>query len=497
MEFMDRRNRSLLVQFWLTVESFKNPLESIESESDNENEEPFQDPSALATVKEDVTMIRDLYFSGKNPHPDLASVPRRYIDVFQSFPFQQDPSLAEQRKVRRTMFMAQKQVERSMEQDFEEFEKSELWFRAVGDTDLGRKKISEPSPVVAAKVTKLPTSLPPASKLLQGIHQSGSTSTLGMKRTASSGSATSIQSTSSAPTARILPSNVDVFMSPTTEIAPSRPPLFDDPEDEVQRVEEQRMEAIRSALTDIIASEQDSPGNQTPDDFESSTLVQTSVSSLANRRRKPVFEDDLFGDAQEGDAETPEESSDFTKSIQVAAPGDLQLSHEIKRLGDKIANLRAQETMLDSLIRKAELTGDKPELRILGESKSSMVREIRELEFQKVQYEQQETANRLVPDKTKVTIASSSTSEEEGKSVVRYLVEIQQVGSDGSFESGWIVARRYNEFLNMHNKLRDKYALVRTLEFPGRRLVTALSTNLVDTRKAALEKYLQVNRSSS
>jgi len=41
MEFMDRRSRSFLVQFWLTVESFKNPLESIESDdSDSDDLSP-------------------------------------------------------------------------------------------------------------------------------------------------------------------------------------------------------------------------------------------------------------------------------------------------------------------------------------------------------------------------------------------------------------------------------------------------------------------------
>ena len=43
MEFMDRRNRSLLVQFWLTVESFKNPLDSVDSGSSDDEDKV--DPS--------------------------------------------------------------------------------------------------------------------------------------------------------------------------------------------------------------------------------------------------------------------------------------------------------------------------------------------------------------------------------------------------------------------------------------------------------------------
>ena len=179
-------------------------------------------------------------------------------------------------------------------------------------------------------------------------------------------------------------------------------------------------------------------------------------------------------------------------SFQLAGPGDLQLAQEIERLAGKVAKLQTQDAMLDTLIKKAELTGDAQELRLLRRSKSQLTRELRELRFQKSQYEQQESANRLLSDRTRVAIVDSTVGEEEGRQVVRYLVEVQQLAQDGSFASGWVVARRYNEFFNMHNKLRDKYLLVRNLDFPGKRLVTALSGSFVDSRRIALEKYLQV-----
>ena len=179
-------------------------------------------------------------------------------------------------------------------------------------------------------------------------------------------------------------------------------------------------------------------------------------------------------------------------SFQLAGPGDLQLAQEIERLAGKVAKLQTQDAMLDTLIKKAELTGDAQELRLLRRSKSQLTRELRELRFQKSQYEQQESANRLLSDRTRVAIVDSTVGEEEGRQVVRYLVEVQQLAQDGSFASGWVVARRYNEFCNMHNKLRDKYLLVRNLDFPGKRLVTVLSGSFVDSRRIALEKYLQV-----
>jgi sorting nexin-25 len=172
----------------------------------------------------------------------------------------------------------------------------------------------------------------------------------------------------------------------------------------------------------------------------------------------------------EDDENRGEESGDPTQdSFHLPGPGDLQLSIEISRLAEKISALQVQDAMLDSLLKKAELTGDVQELRLLQKSRSSLNRELRELSFQKTQFEQQEVANRLIPDLTKISIVNSAVGEENGKSVVRYLVEVQQLSPSGGVGTGWVVARRYNEFLDMHNKLRERHAAVRNLEFPGKR----------------------------
>ena len=87
---------------------------------------------------------------------------------------------------------------------------------------------------------------------------------------------------------------------------------------------------------------------------------------------------------------------------------------------------------------------------------------------------------------------NSTVGEEEGKQVVRYLIEVQRLGPSGSFASGWIVARRYSEFLFLHQQLKEQYTGVKSLEFPGKNLMTSLSSHLLDSRRTALEKYLQV-----
>jgi len=227
--------------------------------------------------------------------------------------------------------------------------------------------------------------------------------------------------------------------------------------------------------------------------------TSTSDPELAPRRR-------VFDDANDGDelaqhaaniAAATSQNEDVEEKIQFATPGDLQLPSEIARLGAKLDKLVSQEPILDALIRKAELTGSEDELQILNKSHSGLLREIRALSFQKSQYEQQELENRLDPHRTKIGIPSSTSVEEDGKQVVRYLVEVQQMGPDGTFAHGWVVARRYNEFFSLHHDLRETVPATRHLVLPGKMLVTAMSSSFVDSRRSALEKYLQVRASLS
>lgn len=516
MEFMDRRHRSLLVQFWLTVESFKNPLESIDSGSSGDEDEPLQDPSSSSNIQEDISMINDLYFATSPPPPALSSISKKHVDIIRSFASDESsPSLSTVRRVRRSVMLAQRQVERDMEHDFEDFERSELWFRVVGDAERGGGssiRAVEPAPPLT-KASRFPSNSssvsPPTSTHKQVristprfLPRSESTVTFGsqqqqpeISRSSSStpGQLPSGIRRSSSP--RTVPSNIDVLMSPVKDDSSehSRAPLFDEPdESQPQNIDEaQRMEAIQAALTDIMAGAEDA-------DPVDDTDAKYGAGLTTNTRKKSNVFDDIDDD---NDNEADEEEDDTVGgpsneepgSFQLAAPGDLQLSYEIARLGSKISDLQSQDTMLDTLIKKAELTGDNQEIRLLQKSKSSMSRELRELQFQKVQYEQQESANRLLSDRTRITIVSSTVGEEEGKSVVRYLIQVQQLAPDGTFASGWVVARRYNEFLSMHNKLRERYVMVRNLDFPGKRLVTALSGSFVDSRRTALEKYIQVS----
>ncbi|OCF73903.1 hypothetical protein I204_05748 [Kwoniella mangroviensis CBS 8886] len=232
------------------------------------------------------------------------------------------------------------------------------------------------------------------------------------------------------------------------------------------------------------------------------------LSESPEKANKHLF-DDEFIDEDQVSIDEEEVDNNVNEVIQLAAPGDLQLSVEILRLQDKIQELVQQDHLLDTLIRQAELTGNQVELRILRRSQSSVRREQRTAIFQKAQFEQQEEENRLIPSRTRVSIPSSvitAEDEEGGKQVVRYTIEVSQVDEDGKIRLGWVVARRFNEFYELDKALKD-WAMERNdlanelksrmVEMPGKRLVPNLSASFVESRRMGLERYLQSLLTSS
>lgn len=86
-----------------------------------------------------------------------------------------------------------------------------------------------------------------------------------------------------------------------------------------------------------------------------------------------------------------------TANVHLAPPGDLMLSSAIERLSDEVEKLMQQQAIVDQLIKKAEASNMGEKLRILKKSKAMFRQEIQQLEYQKNQYEAQESENVLIP----------------------------------------------------------------------------------------------------
>ena len=70
---------------------------------------------------------------------------------------------------------------------------------------------------------------------------------------------------------------------------------------------------------------------------------------------------------------------------------------------------------------------------------------------------------------------------------------MHQLVEDGSFASGWVIARRYSEFFALHQKLKERFnSIVRHYELPGKRGFLKLQKSFVESRRIGLERYLQL-----
>lgn len=250
-----------------------------------------------------------------------------------------------------------------------------------------------------------------------------------------------------------------------------------------------------------------------------STSESQSEKSLPSSQRNSIFSDndegdepkaDGFGrlanDSMKGYTTTTVEKRQATKTkdvaesisdtvqenVHLAAPGDLLLAARIKDLDLEIEKSRKQEAIVETLIQKAEQKGRQDELRILKKSKSALRREILSMEYQKTQYEVQEEENMIMPGRSTINITSSTVGHDGSKEFALYVIEVHQLAQDGSYASGWVIARRYSEFFALHQQLKEKFSsIVRQYELPGKRGFLKLQKSFVEGRRIGLERYLQ------
>lgn len=179
--------------------------------------------------------------------------------------------------------------------------------------------------------------------------------------------------------------------------------------------------------------------------------------------------------------------------VLFAAPGNLKLSEEVVNLDQDIERLSQQIMILTPLLRKAELTHNVTELKILKKAKLGLEREIDSKELQKQQYMVQENENSLY-GKSRVQIQSYISGSEMGRDYILYIVEVQRFLSDDPTvpSAGWVVARRFSQFHHLHVYLRKRYPPVEGLKFPKKAVLMLKfqQRQLVEMRKAALEEYL-------
>lgn len=531
MEYMDRQNKMSLVQFWIVVDGFRNPLE----DDFGEDERTAATVAWNDTDRLDIAQIAENYIMKK----DL-DLPREFQDSVKEFLVAGRKASPEQyRAARMAVLSSQSVVLEEMEQKYlPGFQKSDLYYkflasdegkasRKVQVTVLGDDSNSRASPAVS----KLHT--PPATR---ASSQGPMNRSKDLRRAALSSS--DVKSL-----ANVKASEDLIFGRRSMD--DSRPLFDDDIENDHlafsthsfsndslngdPQAEPEVIENMEAALTTIMTQSPQngtsdfehepfltSPASEKPqlrpadstrpsaelirDDSNTSEKLRPSLATLGlvnTSSRIGVFQDnDLFGDEEKFAEDEYADREDDAKrekdeEIHQAAPGDLGLAEAISTLSDDIERLVSQESVVDTLTRKAELTNNIPELRILGKSKASLQREIRRKELQRQQYIVQESDNSLY-GRASIRIDSVMVGrEDDGQEYAVYVVKVQRQAGDQMAAVSWAIAHRYSEFHDLHSKLRRRYPSTRTLEFPRRRMVMKLQKQFLHNRRVALEAYLR------
>jgi sorting nexin-25 len=451
MEYMDRQRLMKLVQFWIVVDGFRNPLEE-------DTDEPASTGDWTDSDRLDLAQINEGYLT----QPEIRIEPFAHEAVKAFLKTGKNATNSQYQEARRAVLRTQTAAyEEMQEPHFSNFKKTDLWFKLLASEEaaptlatstnqaeeisISRRSLDSSRPAKPTRLNTGPANLK-APDLRRAIASASDLKVFG--RTSSD---------FETPTRRSLDTG-------------SRAPLFDDDldSDSMNRSvasldsdsgdtfavpngnDSQIVDAMQAALTDImdeapdkdsIFSESNMKSPQDNDSMQSSMELPRPSSPASNGKKRPeykgkpsiaslgllgtpgrrgVFEDELFAEEQPKFLEDEREDSDASdkgndEAIHEAAPGDLGLAEAIDALTMDIEKLVAQESIVDSLTKKAELTNNAAELRILRKSKASLQREINRKELQRQQYIVQESDNSLYGRAT-ITIQSIMVGrEEDGK----------------------------------------------------------------------------------
>lgn len=537
MEYMDRQKKMSQVQFWLVVDGFRNPLED-----DGQDDDQSSATLAMWTSSDrnDLRQIDEAYLS--KPGLGIPSSVRGEVQEFLAAG--KSATRLQYHRARKAILAAQTAVLEEMDsKHLHSFKKSDLFYKCLASQEVSTSQLL---PTTGSLTVN---QLAPQGSSVSRPQSTRPTPHPVTRLAPKLGSSDGKRSNSTSDLRGLSPSRnaLDARISPRASLDEDSPsPLFDEDDgnddlvDSVQSLDQnggpsapdnQVVQAVEQALNTIMDDERP----QSAEDLraslfgngvepESQSLFSGDVDSHKEsaERERPLqhtkeaerpnlqslglvsassrigvfVDDDLFADEDEY---LPDDEGNFDDSpvdsgedeVHEAAPGDLGLAEAITLLTNDINKLVAQEAVVESLTKKADLTNNMTELRILRKSKASLQREIRRKELQRQQYIIQESDNSLYGRST-VRIKSIRVGKEaDGREFAVYVVEVQRNAGEQMPAAAWSVTRRYSEFHELHQKLRSLYPSVRGLDFPRRRMVMKFQREFLHKRRIALENYLR------
>lgn len=467
MEYMDRRRHIALLQFYLAVDGLAIPRDEIEEKQSVDPlggmsiimpAEAEEEQHTESVSRSDIILIYEMYFKGSGPGASPKSVStgsalhisQTARDAVEDYVRASKPDHTQYQRALRAVVDTQAAVFESMRaRDLAGFKRSELFLKFLA-LSVPREQAKTAVSVDALQ--------------LDSVDQDGTTPDFA-----------EIEDGAQALTA------VEEALSNIMEERPgssSAPPESEASADEFDTFSSGGSQVLPSVLRGRPN------GSTTPERIASPRRISSLIFESGS-------EADTNGD-NGGDADDMDLASSLHEELHVAAPGDLGLTEAISILSDDIDRLHQQDDVIKSLLRKAEITNNVPELRVLRKSHASLEREIQQKELQRQQYVVQESENSLY-GRSDISIPSYvNTRDEAGGEYTMYIIEVRRTDLEGSVSAGWIVGRRYTQFLRLHQHLRTQFPELRSVAFPRKRVVLKLQQRFfVESRRAALERYLQ------
>lgn len=207
---------------------------------------------------------------------------------------------------------------------------------------------------------------------------------------------------------------------------------------------------------------------------------------------------------EENEDEDKAESLMIARALKTPTPGDLFLDDRIRQLSDELERKTRQMAMVQALMRQAESRHKPHEQRVLEASYRDLRREVHAGVEQQKTYQSSLADHWLSATRTRVHIpraimaSAREVGETDEKPHTVYLIELQQqldssshAGGGGAAPTGWVVTRRYREFFNLHQQLKLRVPQLMS-QLPARTPLIRLQKDRdIETRRRALEKYLQ------
>ncbi|WFD36069.1 tRNA (guanine-N(7)-)-methyltransferase (tRNA(m7G46)-methyltransferase) [Malassezia cuniculi] len=456
MEFMERRKRSVLIQFWVMVNTFKDPLEDADVEFGakistdllhRSKDGVFDEEAATIELKDALRIIISVYYSSP-----FLTIKEQYVRVAQEFLEIEHPTVKQRYIVRQSVLCAQADVfEEMRESDFGPFKQSALFLQAVEhvpntsapgtvpttpimddwsdyfSSDYARQEHSDPE-------RSHPTRIPQHYGFLMGT----------------GGGKNSSHDTGG---------RVSLFGSD---------PLFDDVEPPGD---------LQLALHEIINDEEAESWQ-----FKPVRPRQTATGADALR---VAFKKDT----ENAGHKMPEDAEGQSTPRAARATGKT-FETRLEYLDAHIAKLKEHHDLLNTMINKAELTGTtRQDSEVLIASRNAINRDMRQALWESEHLKRQMQQLGQCGTVLRLQIASTDVQFDAalGRNYVAFHVLVET--SQGTHT----ISRRYSEFRSLHQSLKQRYPQTWTLDtlFPGRRLVGMLSASFIETRRRALERYLQ------